>query len=434
MSESPFRAALVERVGQRFFYGWVILAVATLGIFASGPAQSHTFSVFVGPIADALGLSQTEIAFAYGSATLVAAFCLPFMGRYLDRVGARRMLALVALLFGTACVAFGFVGSLIWLGLGFAAMRYLGQGSLMLGSSNLVSQWFSRRRGFALGLMALGFAASMAVHPAVAEWLIGAVGWREAWLWIGLSTWVLLLPVILLLAIGKPEEVGLTPDGGTAVASGRSSGAVLTAGVVADFTQGEALRSRAFYIVAGGLFTFSMLVTTLHFFQVSIFAAQNLDTGIATTSFAISAVCMVLMMPTFGRMLDRFPTERMFGGGLLILAITLISASQVSGLWSALIYAVAFGAANATSMTFFSFMWPRYFGRAHLGSIQGTGQMIGVVGASLGPLPLGLAQDYLGGYNAMLIGLAAIPLLWALVAVLFLRQPVKPEPVKDAIR
>ncbi|MEL0114493.1 MAG: hypothetical protein VW835_22415, partial [Rickettsiales bacterium] len=62
------------------------------------------------------------------------------------------------------------------------------------------------------------------------------------------------------------------------------------------------------------------------------------------------------------------------------------------------------------------------------------GPMIGVVGASLGPLPLGLAQDYLGGYNAMLIGLAAIPLLWALVAVLFLRQPVKPEPVKDAIR
>ena len=172
MSEIPFRASLVRRVGQRMFYGWVIVWVAMLGIFASGPAQSHTFSVFIGPIAAELGLSQTAMASAYGLATLVAAFCLPLMGRFLDRAGARRMLAVVALVFGTSCAAFGLVGGMIWLALGFAALRFLGQGSLMLGCSNMVSQWFSQRRGFALGVMALGFAISMAVHPMVAKWLI----------------------------------------------------------------------------------------------------------------------------------------------------------------------------------------------------------------------------------------------------------------------
>ncbi len=55
--------------------------------------------------------------------------------------------------------------------------------------------------------------------------------------------------------------------------------------------------------------------------------------------------------------------------------------------------------------------------------------MIGVGGASLGPLPLGLAKDYFGNYDAMLVGLAAIPLTWAVVAALFLRQPVKPKPL-----
>jgi MFS family permease len=427
MSESPFRASLVRRVGQRMFYGWVIVWVAMLGIFASGPAQSHTFSVFIGPIAAELGLSQTAMASAYGLATLVAAFCLPLMGRFLDRVGARRMLAVVALVFGAGCAAFGLAGGMIWLALGFAALRFLGQGSLMLGSSNMVSQWFSQRRGFALGLMALGFAISMAVHPMVAKWLIDLVGWREAWFWLGISTWVLLLPPVLFFVVSKPEDVGLRPDGvSTPPDTGEPQGAIQESDEN-DFTLSEALRTSAFYIVAAGLFTLSMLVTTLHFFQVSIFSDQGLDTDVATVAFAVSAVTMIAMMPTLGRLLDRFRTEHMFAGGLMVLATTLIIAAQVSGIVSAVLYALAFGVANAVSMTYYSFMWPRYFGRTHLGSIQGTGQMIGVVGASLGPLPLGFAKDYFGNYDAMLMGLAAIPLTWAVVAALFLRQPVKPK-------
>ena len=429
MSESPFRASLVRRVSQRMFYGWVIVWVAMLGIFASGPAQSHTFSVFIGPIAAELGLSQTAMASAYGLATLVAAFCLPLMGRFLDRVGARRMLAVVALVFGAGCAAFGLAGGMIWLALGFAALRFLGQGSLMLGSSNMVSQWFSQRRGFALGLMALGFAFSMAVHPMVAKWLIDLVGWREAWMWLGISTWVLLLPPVLFFVVSKPEDVGLRPDGVSTPANTGEPQAATEEGDENDFTLSEALRTPAFYIVAAGLFTLSMLVTTLHFFQVSIFSDQGLDTDVATVAFAVSAVTMIAMMPTLGRLLDRFRTERMFAGGLLVLASTLVIAAQVSGIVSAVLYALAFGVANAVSMTYYSFMWPRYFGRTHLGSIQGTGQMIGVVGASLGPLPLGFAKDYFGNYDAMLVGLAAIPLTWAVVAALFLRQPVKPKPL-----
>jgi MFS family permease len=269
----------------------------------------------------------------------------------------------------------------------------------------------------------------MAVHPMVAKWLIDLVGWREAWIWLGISTWVLLLPPVLLFVVSKPEDVGLRPDGVSTPADiGKPQGAT-EEGDENDFTLSEALRTPTFYIVAAGLFTLSMLVTTLHFFQVSIFSDQGLDTEVATVAFAVSAVTMIAMMPTLGRMLDRFPTERMFAGGLLVLATTLVIAAQVSGITSAVLYALAFGVANAVSMTYYTFMWPRYFGRTHLGSIQGTGQMIGVVGASLGPLPLGFAKDYFGNYDAMLVGLAVIPLIGAIVAALFLRQPVKLKPL-----
>ena len=422
--------SLVERLGRRFFYGWVIVGVGMLGIFASGPAQSHTFSVFIGPIALDLGLTQTEMASAYGLATLVAALCLPAMGWFLDRAGAKRMLAVVALFFGSACAAFGLVSGLFWLAIGFAALRFLGQGSLMMGSSNMVSQWFTRKRGTALGLMTMGFGISMAVHPELSQWLIEWVGWREAWFWIGATTWILVLPPIVILAISKPEDVGLHPDG--VIHSSTDEDGADSVGPQMDFTLSEALHAPAFYIVAASLFTLSMLVTSLHFYQVSIFADQGLGPNIATKCFAVSSVTMIVMMPVVGRMLDQAPTERMVAAGLIVLTASLLLASVISGLWTAVLFAVVFGLLNAVSMNYVSFMWPRYFGRAHLGRIQGVGQTITVIGASLGPLPLAISKDYFGSYDPMLVGVGAMPLFFAVIAFLFLRDPVR-FVSKDAI-
>ena len=161
----------------------------------------------------------------------------------------------------------------------------------------------------------------------------------------------------------------------------------------------------------------------LHLFQISIFEAQGLSRELAARIFPVSAVAMVICMPLLGRMLDRFRTEWVFAGGLLVMAAALVAAGNVTDLTSGLVYGVIFGINNAVSMTFFGFMWPRYFGRRHIGSIQGTGQMIGVVGASLGPLPLGIAFDLTGDYTLTLIAFAAMPLAAAVLVLLFLRDP-----------
>jgi hypothetical protein len=75
------RESIFNYFNTKFFYGWMIVGVANLGIFSSGPGQSHTFSVFVGPISKDLEISTTSIASAYGLATLIAAFLLPYMGK-----------------------------------------------------------------------------------------------------------------------------------------------------------------------------------------------------------------------------------------------------------------------------------------------------------------------------------------------------------------
>ena len=426
---APLRQRIVEAVGARFYYGWVILMVAGAGIFASGAGQSHIFSVFIEPISRDLGIGKTEISSAYGLATLIAAFGLPFMGRLVDRHGARKTMTTVVILLGFACIAFGFAPGLIWLGLGFGALRFLGQGSMMLNSANVISHWFSRKRGFAMGLMLLGFAISMAIHPPAARWLIDHVGWREPWIWIGASTWILMLPLIFMLLHNAPEPLGLSPDGvkpGDMAPDDPGDRHAASFGL----SIGEALKTSTFYIVATGLCTMSMLITALHFFQVPILQHQGLSPNIAAWIFPLSALVAVFTQPFVGRALDRFATPHVFAAALLMLSASLVSMSFVRDLPTAVLYGVIFGVNNAFNITLFGYMWPRYFGRRRLGSIQGVGQMIGVVGASIGPLPLGIAFDLVGDYSATLLGMAVAPVVVA-VLTQFLKEPAMPSRATD---
>ncbi len=418
--QTGFRQQLALSINGRFFYGWLMVVVAMAGYFASGPGQSHIFSVFILPLSEDLGLAQTEISSAYALATLAAAFGLPYIGRLIDRYGMRRVVLITATLLGFAAIAFGRVQGLIMLSLLFGALRFLGQGTLMLSSSNLVAQWFSAKRGFAASLMALGFSASVALHPPFAQWLIDQVGWRDAWLWLGITTWVFYLPLVFFLVQNKPEDIGLLPDGddtdGTAIGGNGASTAQM------GLTSAEALRTTAFWITAISLASFSMLVTALFFYQVSIFQTQGLSEQIAARVFPISAITMVCCMPIFGRMLDRLPTKPLFASGVLLMSASMIALMFVEDLPTAVLYAIIFGMNNAAVHALIGYVWPRYFGRKHLGSIQGTAATIMVVGASIGPLPFGAAFDATGSYQTALLTLSIVPVLCA-IAVLFMRPP-----------
>ena len=260
----------------------------------------------------------------------------------------------------------------------------------------------------------------MALHPPFAQWLIDQVGWRDAWLWLGIATWAFYLPLVFFLVQNKPEDIGLLPDGDaaddTAIGEGKRRAAQI------GLTSGEALRTTAFWITAISLASFSMLVTALFFYQVSIFQTQGLSEQIAARVFPISAITMVCCMPVFGRMLDRFPTKPLFVAGVLLMSASMIALTAVHDLATAIVYAIIFGMNNAAVHALIGYVWPHYFGRKHLGSIQGTAATIMVVGASIGPLPFGVAYDATGSYQTALLILALLPVICAL-AVLFMRPP-----------
>ena len=138
----------------------------------------------------------------------------------------------------------------------------------------------------------LGFGASIAFHPALAQWLIDLVGWRQTWIWFGVLTWVLMLPLLWLIANDKPENLGVYPDG---VSPNKTQHNVIGETQV-GLKLHSALKTPAFYIIGIGLFVPAMLVTSLFFFQVSIFEQQGLTSSLATKMFSISALFMALTL------------------------------------------------------------------------------------------------------------------------------------------
>ena len=410
---------IYNKINEKFFYGWTIVGIGSLGIFTSGAGQSHTFSPFIPVISKDLQISSTSITTAYMIATLFAAFLLPQIGKLVDKFGPRIVLIYTVILLGIGCLIFGAASNFLMLAVAFGFLRFFGQGTLMLGSANIITQWFDKKRGFALGLMGLGFALSMGIHPPISDFLITNYGWRSAWVIIGLSTWILMLPPLIFLAIDKPEDVNEKPDGIQKKIVDKNT-------KIFGLSLNQALKEKSFYILSFSFFSISTLVTALHFFQVTILNQYfNLPSREAAALFIPTMITMIIFIPLAGKILDKFETHNVIGIALLVTTSSLISISFSSNITFAIIYSIIFGINNAFNLSLFGYIWPRYFGRLHVGSIQGTGQMVLVVGASIGAMPFALAMDF--GYDLLLtIRLAALyPFLSAFLCFFFLRESQK---------
>lgn len=196
-----------------FFYGWVLVGVSTLGSLMMGPSQTFTISIFVDHFVADLGIPRSTVSLLYGAATLLASFLLPLTGRMVDRFGPRRMMLLASVGLGLATASLSLTGGMVTLWLGLLLMRFFGFGSLQLVSNNAIAQWFVRRRGFVMGLYNQSLSISLVLFPWLTALLIGLVGWRNTWIWLGILVVVVMVPVAGLFLRDRPELYGLEPDG-----------------------------------------------------------------------------------------------------------------------------------------------------------------------------------------------------------------------------
>jgi len=450
LKTSPAAPSAVVR-GSRFvtqmpiFYGWIIFLAATFGLIMTSPGQTYAVSIFIEHFIRDLGISRSWVSTLYTIGTLVGSFALPFVGRQIDRRGVRAMVVIISLLFGVACVYMGTIRNALMLGVGFIAIRMLGQGSLGLVCNNAINQWWVRRRGTVLGISGMLMALlGLAGVPNLINWLIPQIGWRATYMALGAALLLIMAPVGYLFFRDRPEAYGLRPDGRKRARSASlpnpntppvnaqpASRFADTADEDDDFpeenwTLPEALRTTAYWVFSLGLASISMLGTGLMFHIVSIFADNNLSATVAASAFVPVAIVSAVTNLGSGVIVDRFPVRILVAVALVLQAASLYMVQFLDGAGWALAFGIVLGATTGLQRTVSTVVWAMYFGRLHLGSITGTTTTIMVASSALGPMPMGIARDLLGSYNTTLSVLALLPLTLGM-ASLFVSRPQRRE-------
>jgi len=401
---------------RRIYYGWTMLPLAMLAMFASSPGQTYGVSIFNESIRSSLELSHSEFAFAYTLGTILGAFPIAFIGTQMDRFGIRTVILFALPAFCMACLALAFTRNWLMLFLAFSLLRMLGPGTLAFMSSNVLAFWFQRRLGTVEAVRQLSMSLSIAVVPILNVWLLRDFGWRWAYGIWSVALGVTLFPLFLVCFRNRPEEVGQTIDH-QQIEPDNSTTATTTEGLP-ELTLPEALRSEAFYVLAAGTALFAMILTAMTFHLVPILAEKQLSAETAATTLVTSACVMAA-----AQLLGGICSDRMRGSWLVFIGLLALSGTMLMFLSATTAVQAGFAGGMMGFAQGFYFsatqpLWVRFFGRKQLGRIRGVVMTVMVASSSLGPLLTGLGFDLTGSFRPVLVTFCMLPIPLACCAFL----------------
>jgi OFA family oxalate/formate antiporter-like MFS transporter len=384
---------LLEEVSIR---GWVVVGGCFVSVLIGPTLVSSTFSVFFATLLESTPWSRANIAFAYSLYVLVYGLSGPVVGRMCENLGPKKV----------------FLGGAVLIAGGFALLsmiREVWQFCILYGVLGvtagmtgvvpvtvLVSRWFVDNRGLALGVAFSGTTGALFLSP-LAHALVTSLGWRQAYLLLGIGAGLVLFGAILFAVQDAPllraDQRPVTQPAPRQVGGG--------------FTLREALWTQAFWLLAGaGLLFFGAL--TAMFAHVIPLA---LDKGLAK-SLAVLSLGVMIAMGTVGKVgmgyiADRYEAGKVLLWTFLIQAAALLLVAWEEGAALFWIFVVLFGIAQGGALTLVPMVLGNLFGSGVLGSLVGTYWLIATVGSLVGPPGAGALRDATGTYFLVLILFAA---------------------------
>lgn len=391
---------MTEPTQKKTFYGWWIVVVAGIGLFMGyGAVISFTFGVFSNPISQEFSWSRTETSLAYSLSLIVYCLATPFVGRLVDRIGARKVIIPSVLIFGLSLLSFNFLSGSLWhFYLIYVVMGLVGGGSSLVPYAGVISHWFDKKRGLALGLAAIGVGMSTFLMPSIAYGLVAATGWRGAYTILGLVIMGVTVPVVALFLVDKPQLMGLLPDGKIEAIEGPPTQRVEVQGL----TGVEALRTGTFWLLFVAFFLIGISVVGCLIHLVPLLTDRGVSAQTAAFATSVLGGAVIAGRVSCGYLLDRFFASYVAlifflgaAGGILLLW------SGAGGVW-AFVAAFLIGMGMGAENDIIAYAVSRYFGLRAYAEIYGYALISFALGGVVGPLMMGIGYDRTGSYTVVL--------------------------------
>ena len=413
----------------RFFYGWLVVIASVLAGAVQSGGGVWGASVFASHMTDELGWARSAFFGAFTLRALVGGVLSPFIGPMQDtRSGPRVLMLLTGVTMGLSLMGLKWVDNILVFYVLFGALGAL----TMVGGAEMlivaiVPKWFVRMRGRAVAIASSGTAMGPLFFPFLVHGIISLVGWRDAWLVIGIGSMALMVPLALMVR-SRPEDMGLQPDGAPEPdpetlrrAQGeRSAGAAATRAET-SFTRSEAVRTYAFWLLIVAFFLGMLGMGGFHANWIPYFEDIGFSPAVGAWAATAYGVCSISVRLVWGVLAERFQVRYLFVVQALLTAVSILLFLNISNVPTLIIAGASHGLALGGFFIMRPLMVANYFGRQHLGAINGLLRPFVTLSGALSPLLIAGMFDVFGTYREAFL---LATLTWVgMAAVMFLTAP-----------
>jgi MFS family permease len=377
----------------RFQNRWWVVFASVLGLLVgNGPIMQFTFGVLLTPVSREFGWNRGTVSSAIVAGLWTTAVATPVFGRLVDRLSIRVVALPAIILFSlsTASVALVPASPAAFTAL-YAVMGLAAAGQTPIIYAKAISARFDDKRGLALGIAMAGVGLGAAAVPQFAQALIGLRGWREAYIGLGVLTFVLAFPAVALIIGRQPMPLIDKP-------SGRNLSTMRLPGL----TGREALRTHRFWVLAVSFFIVAGACNGTIAHLVPFLTDRGVPPGIATSVLATAGIALIGGRLLAGYLLDRifapYVAMAFFFGPLIGIVLLLMASQPAMAAAGTVLVGVGLGA----EVDLIAFLLSRYLGMRSFGEIYGYLFAIFMLGSGLGPFAMGVSFDRRGSYNLIL--------------------------------
>lgn len=417
------------------FYGWYVVAALAVILFLSAGLGFYSQGVFVTPLEDEFGWSRGQISAAMAISTIVSGISGSAVGVLMGRVRARLLMAIGAAWMAVTFALLGLTPALLYFYGMFFLMAAGRAGIMIVPTSVVISRWFRRRRGLAVGAMTTGIGFGGLVMAPLTARLITLLGWRWTFGLLGLLIGAVALPLVLLVVRESPADLGLEPDGDPPEeppAPGRAATQSQAASPEPGWTLRQASRTPAFIAVSLGLglVFFSQGAVLLHI------APFLEDRGIGREEAGlmlgfVSGVGVAGKLAS-GYLCDRLSPRLVLAAVFLMQAAGLAVLLQTDHMAGVGVFVLVFGYAMGAVVALQPLVLASLFGSRGLPTIMGGTTVVTSLTSGFGPMIAGYVRDGTGSYSAAFLAFIAIDLLAAALVLLAVPPHARTATVEPA--
>ncbi|HEX4996284.1 MAG TPA: MFS transporter [Methylomirabilota bacterium] len=378
---------------QKVFYGWWVVGAFSVTTFMSTGVR-HAVGPFLKPIVADLGLDRASFSAVIALSLFLYGVFMPLAGMALNRFSVRVVTSAGTLLLVASLVLTAMVRNLWEFTAVYGVLVPLGlAGTGPVIASGVVARWFSRRRGTALSVLGSASMTGMSLLVPAVTWLVLTAGWRVTYVVIAGLVLAVSLPLCLWVMRDSPESVGLTVDGAPPAAGAAT-------GSVERVTAGEALRTLAFWQLAGSFFTCGFSMTLLSAHGIPMLTDHGYSPMFASWALGVLGGSSIGFTVMLGALSDRFGRRpvlaSIYAGRVLIFAGFFLIRDNPTAI---LAVAVLGGITMAGTGSMTSALTADIYGRFSVSSVFGLIFLVHQTGAALGSWLAGALFETTGGYG-----------------------------------